>query len=44
MLGITISNPLDKYLGLPTLIGRNKKAIFAYTKEKKYGGEFMVRV
>ena len=37
MLGITISNPLDKYLGLPTLIGRDKKVIFAYIKEKNMG-------
>ena len=34
MMGITKVGHLEKYLGIPAAVGRNKAAIFAYIKEK----------
>lgn len=35
-LGIPGVNCHEKYLGLPTLVGRNKKRMFGHLKEKVY--------
>lgn len=33
-LGVSEIKQYEKYLGLPSLLGRNKKASFNYTKER----------
>ena len=34
LLGMANSKLVEKYLGVPTIIGQNKKAIFEYIKDK----------
>ena len=34
LLGVQVVKQCEKYLGLPTLIGKNKKASFKYIKER----------
>lgn len=40
-LRMTISEGKGKYLGLPYLIGRNKKEIFSYLREQEEGKIFI---